>query len=65
MEKFELNIEATWKFELFRFNESWINYKRTSGAFAVKCQDDRLYASGLRSLYSGSNFIIFTKENIQ
>lgn len=64
-ENFELNIEATRKFEPFRFNESWINYRRTSGAFAVKCQGDRLYASGLRSLYRGANFIILTKENIQ
>jgi len=65
MENFELNIEATRKFEPFRFNESWINYRRASGAFAVKCQSDRLYASGLQSLYSGSNFVIITKENIQ
>ena len=64
-ENFELNIKATRKFEPFRFNESWINYRRTSGAFAVKCQGDRLYASGLRSLYNGSNFIFLTKENIQ
>ena len=60
-----LTIEATRKFEPFQFNESWINYRKTSGAFVVKCQGDRLYASGLRSLYNGSNFIIITKENIQ
>jgi len=65
MENFELNIEATRKFETFMFNESWINYRRISGAFAVKRQGDRLYASGVRSLYSGSNFVILTKENIQ
>jgi len=64
-ENFELNIEATRAFEPFRFNESWINYRRTNGTFAVKCQGDRLYASGLRSLYNGSNFIIITKEDIQ
>jgi len=65
MDNFELNIEATRKFEPFRFDKSWINYRRTSGAFAVKCQGDRLFASGLRSLYSESNFIVLTKENIQ
>jgi len=64
-ENFELNIEATRKFEPFRFNESWINYRKTSGVFAVKCQGDRLYASGLRSIYRGPNFIILNKENIQ
>ena len=64
-QNFELNIEATRKFEPFQFNESWINYRKTSGAFAVKCQGDRLYALGLRRLYSGSNIIIITKENIQ
>jgi len=64
-ENFELNIEVTRKFESFRFNESWINYRRTSGAFAVKCQGDRLYTSGLRSLYREDNFIVITKENIQ
>ena len=61
-ENFELNIEATRKFEPFRFNESGINYRRTSGAFAVKCQGDGLFASGLRTLCSGSNFIILTKK---
>jgi len=61
-ENFELNIEAMRKFEPFRFNESWVNYRKTSGAFAVKCQGDRLYASGLQSLYSGPNFIILTKK---
>jgi len=65
MENFELNIEATRKFDPFRFNESCINYRITNGAFAVKYQGDRLYTSGLRSLYSGSNFIILTKENVQ
>ena len=64
-ENFELNIEATRKFEPFRFTESWINYRRTSGAFAVKCQGDRLYTSGLRTLYREANFIVITKENIQ
>jgi len=64
-ENFKLNIKAARKFEPFRFNESWLNYRRTSGTFGVKCQGDRLYASGIRSLYSGSNFIIITKENIQ
>ena len=46
-ENLEPNIEATRKFEPFRFNESGINYRRTSGAFAVKCQGDGLFASGL------------------
>ena len=38
-EQFQLNIEATSKFDLFQFNESWINYRRTSGVLAVKCQE--------------------------
>ena len=62
---FELNIEPMRKFEPFRFNESWVNYRRTSQALPVTCQGDRLYASGERSLYSGPNLIISTKENIQ
>ena len=62
---FKLNIEARRKIEPFLFNESWINYRRTSGAFAVKCQGDCLYASRLQSLYSKPNFIILTKENIR
>ena len=33
---FKLNIEATRKFEPFRFNESWVNYRRTSGAFCSR-----------------------------
>jgi len=61
-ENFKFNIEATRKFEPFRFNESWINYRRTSGAFAVKCQGDRLYTSGLLRLYRESNCIIITKK---
>jgi len=42
-ENFELNIEAARKFELFWFNESWIDYRRTSDTFAIKCQCDKLY----------------------
>ena len=64
-ENFEINIEATRKFEHFLFNESWINYRRTSGAVVVKCQGGRLYISGLQSMYRGPNFIIITKEDIQ
>ena len=64
-ENFELNIEATRKFEPFRFNESYINYRRTSGAFAVKSQGDRFYTSRLRSLYGEPNFIIISKEDMQ
>ena len=59
---FELNFEATRKFEHFWFNESWI---RISGAFVIKCQGDTLYTSGLQSLYKGSNLIIITKEDMQ
>ena len=39
-EWFELNIEATRKFKPFRFNKSWINYRRTSTTFAFKYQGD-------------------------
>ena len=46
-ERFELNIEAIRKFEPFRFNESRINYIKTSGAFAINCQGDRLQSSEL------------------
>ena len=52
------------KFEPFRFNESWINYRRISGAFAVKHQGDRLYASRLKCLYRGTSYIIVTKERM-
>ena len=34
---FKLNIETTWKFDPFRFNETWINYRRTSAALALNC----------------------------
>ena len=57
-ERFKLNIEAIRKFKSFRSNESWINYRRTSGAFTVKCQGDQLYSSGLRSLHKGVNYFI-------
>ena len=30
-----------------------------------KCQDDKLYTLGLRSLYRESNFIIITKDKMQ
>jgi len=36
-ENFELNIEPTHKCSPFQFNESWIKYRRTISAFAVKC----------------------------
>ena len=58
-------ISQQHKFDPFLFNEAWINYRRASGAFAVKYQDDRLYTSGLRSLYRGANFIIITKEELK
>jgi len=49
-ENFELNIEATCKFESFWFNEFWINYRRTSGTFAVKRQGDILYIWTMKSV---------------
>ena len=62
-EHFELNIEATKKFELFKFNESWIN-RRTTRAFAVKCEGYQLHASRLRCLYWGTSYTILTKEEM-
>ena len=64
-EHFELNIKATKKFKPFRFNESWINCRRTSTTFTVKCQGDRLYAFGLRCLYRGASDIIVIEEGMQ
>ena len=63
-EQFKLNIEATKKFDPFRFNESWINYRRTSGALTVKCQGDRLYASGLKCLLRRADYNVVTKEGM-
>jgi len=61
---FDQNIEATMKFEPFRFNESWINYRRTSGALEVKYQGDRLYAFGLKCLHRGTSWVIITRWNL-
>jgi len=51
--RFGFNIKDIRKFEPFKFNESWINYRRTSGAFVVQCQGNRFYSSGLK---------VYTKE---
>lgn len=64
-ENFQLNIEASKKFDQIRFNESWTNYRRTSGAIAVKCHGDRLYASGLKCLLRGADYVLITKEGMQ
>ena len=42
-----------------------MNYTRSSGALAVKCHGDRLYASGLKCLLRRSDYIIVTKEGMQ
>ena len=63
-ENFQLNIEASKKFDQIHFNESWINYRRTSGAIRVKCHGDRLYASGLKCLLWGTDFVLITKEGM-
>ena len=61
-ENHQLNIEATKKFDFIRFNESWINYQRSSGAIVVKCHEDRLYTTGLKCLLRTNNYAIVTKE---
>lgn len=62
---FQLNIEITKKFDSIRFNESWINYRKTSGSIAVKCHGDRLYTSGLKCLLRTADYAIITKEEMQ
>ena len=47
---FQLNIEASKKFGQICFNESWINYRRTSRAITIKCHGVPLYASELKCL---------------
>ena len=42
-----------------------MNYKRASGAIALKCHGDQLYASGLECLLRGVDYIIITKEGMQ
>ena len=42
-----------------------MNYRKTSGAFAVKCRGDQLYASGLQCLYRETNYVIITKEGMK
>ena len=64
-EHFQLNIDAFKKFDLIRFNEWSINYRRTIGALAVECQIDRLYASGLKSVLRGADYILITKEGMK
>ena len=64
-EHFQLNIDAPKKFDPFRFSGSWINYRRASGAVAVKCQGDRIYASGLKSILRGFDYIVITKEGMK
>ena len=61
----QLNIESTKKFDFICFNESWINYQRSSGAIVVKCHEDRLYTTGLKCLLRTNNYAIVTKEGMQ
>ena len=53
------------KFDFIQFNESWINYRRSSGTISVKYHGDRLYATGLKCLLRTNNYAIVTKERMQ
>ncbi|KAJ8445576.1 hypothetical protein Cgig2_012464 [Carnegiea gigantea] len=53
------------RFDPIRYNESWINYRRISGAIVVKCYGDRLYTLGLKYLLRTADYAIVTKEGMQ
>ena len=59
---FELNIEVARKFEPFRFNKSWIKYRRTNGAFAGKCQGDRLYTMNYEVCIKDPTLLLLLKN---
>jgi len=44
------------------FDKGWINYRRSTGALAIKCQSERLMTKGARTLYSDKNLILVTTE---
>ena len=61
---FQLNIEASKNFDRIRFDESWVNYRRTSGALAVKCHGDWLYTSRLKCLLREKDYFLIVEEGM-
>ena len=44
------------------FDKSWINYKRSTEALAIKCHSEKLMSKGARRLYNENNVILITTE---
>jgi len=52
-------------YKTLHFDKGWINYRRSTGALAIKCQSKRLMNKGARSLYSDKNLILVTTEGAE
>jgi len=52
-------------YKTLHFDKGWINYKRSTGALAIKCQSERLMNKGARTLYSDENLILVTSEGAE
>ena len=62
---FQLNIKASKNFDTIRFDKSWVNYRRSSGALVIKCHGDHLYASRLKDLLREKDYVLITNEGMQ
>jgi len=60
--KASIQAEKRRNFKIPIFDKSWMNYKRSTGALAIKCQSKRLMNKEATTLYDEDNFIVFTTE---
>ena len=52
-------------YKIPHFGKGWINYKRSTGALAIKCQSERLMTKGAKTLCSDKNLILVTTEGAE
>lgn len=63
--KQSIAAEKNKHYKLSNFDISWINYKRSTEALAIKCQSERLMTKGARTLYSNDNLILVTTHGAE
>lgn len=63
--KITIQAEKNKQFKAPAFDKSWINYKRSTRAFAIKCQSERLTSKKTKTLYYKNNLILITKEVVE
>ena len=63
--KITIQVGKNKYFKVPIFDKSWINYKRSSGALAIKCRSERLMSKEAKTLYYENNLILITTKGAE